>query len=73
MCFSDSDYRLFPHIKFVSPQSLEYLYQLSLCIHKSARYELFRFLQISDDDIGITTNETARKDIRATIISPKMV
>lgn len=69
--FSDSDYMLFPHITFVAPQSLEYLYQLSLCIHKSARYELFRFLNITDDDIGITTNESSRKDIRATIISPK--
>ena len=70
--FSDSDYQLFPHIIFVAPQSLKYLYQLSLCIHRSVKYELFRFLQITDDDIGITTNESPRKDIKATIISPKV-
>lgn len=69
--FSADDYRLYPLIKFVSYGSLMYLLKMSKCIERSARYEIFRFLKLSDDDIGVATSESDPKQINATIISPK--
>lgn len=69
--FCDDDYSLFHLVKIVEPRSLEYLYKMSQCIRRSVKYEVFRFLNISDIDIGGNTTETTQKKIRATIISPQ--
>lgn len=69
--FSDDDYKLYPLIKFVDHNALMYLSKMSKCIKKSARYEIFRFLGLNDDDIGIITAESSPKEIKTTIITPK--
>lgn len=69
--FCADDYKLFPLIKFVEPRSLEYLYKMSQCIKRSVKYEIFRFLNITDTDIGDDTTEASQKKIKATIISPE--
>lgn len=69
--FCADDYKMYPLIKFVEPRSLEYLYKMSQCIRHSVKYEIFRFLNITDTDIGGDTTETNQKKIRATIISPQ--
>ena len=71
MGFCADDYRLFPLIKFVEPRSLEYLYKMSQCIKRSVKYEIFRFLNVTDADIGVDTTEANQKKIKATIISPQ--
>ena len=69
--FCADDYKMYPLIQFVEPRSLEYLYKMSQCIRHSVKYEIFRFLNITDTDIGGDTTETNQKKIRATIISPQ--
>lgn len=69
--FCTDDYKMYPLIKFVEPRSLEYLYKMSQCIRCSVKYEIFRFLNITDTDIGVDTTEVNQKKIKATIISPK--
>lgn len=44
---------------------------MSQCIRRSVKYEIFRFLNITDTDIGVDTTETNQKKIKATIISPQ--
>ena len=68
---SSDDYRLFPNIMFVEPKSLNYLHEMAQCIKKSVRYEVFRFLNITNEEIGNNTTEVTQKKIKATIISPK--
>lgn len=69
--FSIDDYRLYSNIKFVEPQALNYFYRMMQCIKKSVKYEIFRFLQLKNEEIGVTSTESDQKTIKATIISPK--
>jgi len=71
LTFSADDYKRFPMIKFVEPSSLNYLFKMTQCIKKSVRFEVFKFLGLSDEDIGTRTTEVGQKKIKATIISPK--
>lgn len=71
MDLSQNEIDLYPLITFVEPRSLEYLSKMAKCIRKSIRYEVFRFLKISDNQIGANTNESSQKRIEATIISPQ--
>ena len=69
--FCADDYKLYPLIKFVDMRSLEYFYKMSQCIKRSVKYEIYRFLDITDTDIGGNTTEASQKKIKATIISPQ--
>lgn len=69
--FDADELKLFPLIIFVEPQYLEYFNKMAQCIHKSIKYELYRFLNITDTDIGNNSTESIQKCISATIISPK--
>ena len=62
---------LYPLITFVEPRYLEYFNRMVQCIHKSVKYEVYRFLQIDSNQIGCNTTESKKKCISATIISPK--
>lgn len=63
--------QLYPLIQFVEPRYLEYFNRMAQCIHKSIKYEVYRFLQINSNQIGSNTTESKKKCISATIISPK--
>ena len=65
------DEQLYPLIRFVEPRYLEYFNRMAQCIHKSVKYEVYRFLNITSNQIGINTTESTQKCISATIISPK--
>lgn len=69
--FNKDEFELYPLIKFVTPNSFNYLYNMANCIEKSVKYELFKFLELSNENIGIATSEGNEKRIKATIILPK--
>lgn len=69
--FTNDDYKLYSNIKFIEPKKLNYFYKMTQCIKRSVKYEVFRFLQLKDEDIGTISTESGQKTIRATIISPK--
>ena len=69
--FSKEESQLYPLIQFVEPRYLEYFNRIAQCIHKSIKYEVYRFLQIDSKQIGSNTTESKKKCISATIISPK--
>ena len=69
--FSKEEAGLYPLIQFVEPSYLEYFNRMVQCIHKSVKYEVYRFLQINSNQIGSNTTESKKKCISATIISPK--
>lgn len=70
---SSEDLKLYPEIKFIGPQSLNYFYRMSQCIKKSARIEIFRFLGLKTNDIGIITSQSGDARIKAPIIYPEEI
>lgn len=68
---SDDEMSLYSNIFFIQPKTLNYLYRMMQCVKKSARYEIFRFLNIDSNQIGIVSSESHSKTIETTIICPK--
>lgn len=68
--FSDERIELYEPIKIIEPKDLEYFRKMSQCIQKSVKYEIYRFLDIKDSDIGINETGRLKRSIKATIISP---
>ncbi len=68
---SKDEYKLFPNLIFVLPKTLNYFQWISQCIKYSAKTEMFRFLGISNSDIGNITSSSADTKITAPIIYPK--
>ncbi|MBR3839598.1 MAG: DGQHR domain-containing protein [Erysipelotrichales bacterium] len=67
----DSDYERFSNLTFVQPKTLEYFKWMTQCIKHSARNEIFRFLKISNEEIGMDSSSTNSKKIKAPIIYPR--
>lgn len=65
--------KLYGNLLFVEPETLSYFNRISQCIHYSARYEIFRFLGIKDEDLGSSSSEGAKTTIKAPIIYPEDV
>ena len=61
----------FQNLIFLQPQAQNYLYRVIKCIKRSGRYEIFRFLHITDDDIGNVSSSKNTAEIKAPIIYPK--
>ena len=68
---TDDERELYSNIKFIEPQTLNYFQRISQTIRLSSRYEIFRFLNIKKDQIGLTTSESTNKKIKAPIIYPQ--
>lgn len=64
------DLLLYPSIKFIEPQTLNYFHKMSQSIKRTVRYDIFRYLDISADEIGLVSSESGRKIIKAPIICP---
>lgn len=64
---------LYGNLLFVEPETLSYFNRMSQCIHYSARYEIFRFLGIKDENLGSSSSEGAKTTIKAPIIYPEDV
>jgi dgqhr domain protein len=71
LAFSKDTLSLYSCIKFVEPQYLEYFNKIAQCIHKSIKYEIYRFLNIKDEEVGLYSTESYNKSISATIITPE--
>ena len=71
LALSDAKLEMYSLIKFVEPQTLDYFDSMSKCIRLSCRYEIFRFLGIKNDKLGIRSSDSNQITINATIISPK--
>lgn len=67
---TDDDKALFDNLKFIEPETLSYFNRMSQCIHYSARYEIFRFLNITDDQLGYSGSEGSKTTIKTPIIYP---
>ncbi|WP_231683710.1 DGQHR domain-containing protein [Phosphitispora fastidiosa] len=68
---SKDDLALYDNIIFIDPQTLNYFHRISQSIKLSSRYEIFRFLDLKKDQVGISTSEAGKKTIKAPIIYPK--
>lgn len=68
---SADDRKLFSELCFVQPKTLNYFQWISQCIKYSARYEIFRFLEIKNTDIGTISSSTDSSEIVAPIIYPR--
>ena len=61
----------FPEIKLWGSNNIDYFKWLSECIHSSARFELFRYLGLSKQDIGTVRATTNLAAAQAPIIYPQ--
>lgn len=67
----ENDYKLFSNLVFVQPKTLNYFQWIVQCIKRSAKTEIFRFLELKNSDIGIMSSSSATTQITAPIIYPK--
>ena len=68
---TEDERKLYSNIYFWEPETLAYFNKMAQCIHYSARYEIFRFLEIDDDKIGFSGSEENKTTIKAPIIYPE--
>lgn len=67
------DYNLFKNLIFIQPKTLEYFQWVVKSIKMSARYEIFRFLELKNEDIGSSSSTSVDSSIKAPIIYPRQV
>lgn len=63
--------KMYSNIVFWEPEILAYFNRMSQCIHYSARYEIFRFLGLKNENIGYSKSEETQTTIKAPIIYPE--
>lgn len=68
---TDEDKTRFSNMIFWEPQTLAFFNRLVQCIKYSAIYELFRYLNIKDDEIGYSVSGGSKRTVKAPIIYPK--
>lgn len=68
---TDDDKERYNNIIFWEPETLSYFSKMSQCIQYSARYEIFRFLELKNDQIGMSCSEGKKTVISAPIIYPE--
>lgn len=64
------DAERFSGLKYVEPRVLKYFDVVTSAIKRSARYELLRYLGISDEDVGFAGPDARRSAISVNIICP---
>lgn len=69
----DTDFSINDNLKLIQPQTLDYFKWLVDCIKLSALPEIFRFLNISNDDIGNPTPSSVSSVIQSAIICPSSI
>lgn len=68
---TEDEIKLFDGIIFISPQVLNYFFKISQSIKLSSKYEIFRFLGLTNEDVGLPLSETGKKAIKAPIVYPE--
>lgn len=71
IALTDDEKALYGNLIFITPETLAYFHRMSQCIHYSARYEFFRFLNIKDEQLGHSGSEGSKTTIKAPIIYPE--
>lgn len=61
----------YSNLLFWDPETLSYFNRMAQCIQHSARYEIFRYLGLKNDEIGFSGSEGGKTTIKATIIYPQ--
>lgn len=60
----------YSNLLFWDPETLSYFNRMAQCIQHSARYEIFRYLGLKNDEIGFSGSEGGKTTIKAPIIYP---
>jgi len=68
---SADDYYLYSNLKFILPQTFNYFKWIVDCIKNSARYEIFRYLDLKNNQIGKISSGSPIQNITAPIIYPR--
>ena len=68
---TDDEKSMYSNLIFWEPETLAYFHRMSQCIHYSARYEIFRFLGLGNEDIGHSGSGGSKATIKAPIIYPE--
>lgn len=68
---SDDEKALYSNLIFWEADTLAYFNRMSQCIYYSARYELFRFLGLTNEQIGVSGSAGNKTVIKAPIIYPE--
>lgn len=61
----------YSNLLFWDPETLSYFNRMAPCIQHSARYEIFRYLGLKNDEIGFSGSEGGKTTIKAPIIYPQ--
>lgn len=61
----------YSNLLFWDPETLSYFNRMAQCIQHSARYEIFRYLGLKNDEIGFSGSEGRKTTIKAPIIYPQ--
>lgn len=61
----------YSNLLFWDPETLSYFDRMAQCIQHSARYEIFRYLGLKNDEIGFSGSEGGKTTIKAPIIYPQ--
>lgn len=61
----------YSNLLFWDPETLSYFNRMAQCIRHSARYEIFRYLGLKNDEIGFSGSEGGKTTIKAPIIYPQ--
>lgn len=68
---TEDEKKRYSDLQFWGPDTLSFFSRMSQCIQYSAKYEIFRYLGIKDDDIGYSRSEEGKTVIKAPIICPQ--
>lgn len=61
----------YSNLLFWDPETLSYFNRMAQCIQYSARYEIFRYLGLKNEEIGFSGSEGGKTTIKAPIIYPQ--
>lgn len=61
----------YSNLLFWDPETLSYFNRMAQCIQHSARYEIFRYLGLKNDESGFSGSEGGKTTIKAPIIYPQ--
>lgn len=68
---TEDEKKRYGNLHFWDPETLSYFNRMAQCIQYSARYEIFRYLGLKDDEIGHSRSDGGKTTIKAPIIYPQ--
>lgn len=71
LILTEDEKELYSNLIFWEKETLAYFNRMSQCVYYSARYDLFRFLGITNDQIGASGSAGNKTVIKAPIIYPE--